>query len=162
MEYSSRRGSGAPGTMVSSLAMRRLRQARIPALILGLILSFAALLPEMGHSLAHRHAASHAVSHAGATVDDDHHHGAAAGAAHPHGDLGAADADATGAHLHFDLRPPPPTKASPALRPVARIVIELVSNVADTRRPSRVDQDHRLLAGRSQDPPPTSRAPPLS
>lgn len=141
--------------------MRRLRRSRLPALILGLVLGFAVLLPEIGHTLAHRHAAEHAVPHAVVAVDD-HHHDAAAGAAHPHGYVASEDTHADGVHAHFDLRLASPTKASLAFMLAARTVVELVLDLTETGRPSPVAQDHLILAGRNHGPPPPSRAPPLS
>jgi hypothetical protein len=140
--------------------MRHLRRSRLPALILGLVLGFAVLLPEIGHSLAHRHAAAHDAGHTTLAVDD--HHDDAAAVAHAHGDVTSADTHAAGVHSHFDLRATPPTKASIAFALAAQTVVELAFDVAEPQRPSLIAQEHLVLAGRCHGPPPPSRAPPLS
>jgi hypothetical protein len=141
--------------------MHHLRRSRLPALFAGLVLGFAVLLPEIGHSLAHREDALHAAPHAALDVDD-HHHGEAAVAAHGHGAMVATGTHAAGVHPHFDLRPTPPTKTSLALLLAAQTVVEFILDVAEPRPPIPFGQDHLLLAGRNHGPPPPSRAPPVS
>lgn len=141
--------------------MHHLRRSRLPALFLGLVLGFAVLLPEIGHSLAHRNAALHAAPHAALDVDD-HHHGGAALAAPGHGDMVAAGTHGGGVHPHFDLRPTRPTKTSLALL-AAQTVVEFILDVAEPRPPSPFGRDHLVvLAVRNHGPPPPSRAPPVS
>lgn len=130
--------------------MRRLRRSCFPALLLGPVLAFAVLLPEIGHSLAHRDAAFR------------HHHGAVTRAALPHRDVASEDEHLAGVHPHFDLRPTPPTRSSLALFLAARTVVELIVDVAEPRRARLVPQAHLVLGGRNHGPPPPSRAPPLS
>ncbi len=141
--------------------MLRLRRSRLPALILGLILGVAVLLPEIGHSLAHRVAAAHAAPDA--ALDGDHHdHRAAAAAPHRHRDTVAAGQHAAAVHPHFDLRPTPPIKTSLALLMAAQTVVEFILDAAEPRPPTPFGQDHLILAGRNHGPPPPSRSPPLS
>lgn len=141
--------------------MHHLRRSRLPALILGLVLGFAVLLPEIGHSMAHRTAALHVAPHATHDVND-HHHGAAADAAHGHRDTMAAGPHTARVHPHFDLRPAAPGKASPSLLLAAHTVVELILDSADPRSPIPVPPDRPVLSGRNHGPPPPSRAPPLS
>ncbi len=140
--------------------MHHLRRSRFPGLLLGLVLGFALLLPEIGHSLAHRHDAAHAAPHAMATTDHDH--GESATAAHAPIIAGWADSHSAGGHPHFDLRPTPPPKVPSGVLLAVRIVVELQLDIAAPPPPSLPVHDQVVLAGRYHGPPPPSRAPPLS
>ncbi len=140
--------------------MHHLRRSRLPGLLLGLVLGFALLLPEIGHSLVHRHAAAHAAPHV--MVAADHGHGESATVAHAQVNAGWADSHSAGGHHHFDLRPTPPPKVSSGLLLAARIVVELQLDIAAPLPPRIPVHAQVVLAGRYHGPPPPSRAPPLS
>ncbi|MBA3258973.1 MAG: hypothetical protein H0T68_05850 [Gemmatimonadales bacterium] len=136
--------------------MHRLRRSRYPARLVGLVLGLALLLPEIGHSLAHRHAASHAI------VVADHHHGEAAAAPHGHGSVFWAESHSAGAHPHLDQRPAPPSKVSLDLLLAARTVVEFWFDMTEPAQPSLPAHARLVFDGRYHGPPPPSRAPPLS
>jgi hypothetical protein len=126
------------------------RRSRWPRILLGILLAMSVLLPELGHSLAHR------------DIEAAHHH--------DHGVWAAADidaavllerADTSASHLHPDIRAVASGKTTVIFpHPVAAVILPLDRHVSQPRRvPShqvnvRADSWHGL--------PPPSRAPPLS
>lgn len=140
--------------------MHRLRRSRCPARLLGLVLGLALLLPEIGHSLAHRFAASHAELNA--ILAADHHNSETAAAPQGHGSVFWAESHSAGAHPHFDQRPAPPAKVSFDLLLAARTVVELWFEVAEPACPSPLAHAQLVFDGRYHGPPPPTRAPPLS
>jgi hypothetical protein len=134
--------------------MRLLRQSRLPAPILGLLFGFALLVPELGHTLAHR---AHAPQ---ATAYPLHEH-AGAGSEHAHADVEVGDPHALDAHQHFDLRSSPSSK--PSLTFVAAVWTVIQFQLDRSDPPSfPATSNVPALWDRYHGPPPPSRAPPLS
>ena len=140
--------------------MHHLRRSRLPALILGLVLGVAVLLPEIGHSLAHRDAALHTAPDA-VLAGDDHHHGAEV-VAGPGEGMVSAGRHAVEVHPHFDLRQTAPSKTSLSLFLAVQYVVDLILDPVDHQPAIPFRQGHFAMAWRNHGPPPPSRAPPLS
>lgn len=132
--------------------MRRLRRSCLPALLLGLLFGFGTLLPEMGHADAHRHAAGH-------DAHDEIDHGSAP--VHAHFGVQLTEAHGSGSHPHFESRSAPGAKLPIVFPGFVRSVPDL-DLVPAASRPAPLIREPEALAGRSQGPPPPSRAPPLS
>jgi len=140
--------------------MQRFRRSRFPALVLGLAFGFGILLPEIGHSVAHRTAAGHTASHE--THDAaDHPHDHTVREAPDHQIVMAFSAAAE-SHSHFDLRPTAPGKSSLSLLPAGVVATDLTLHAPERRSPIPVHPDAVPLGDRRHAPPPPSRAPPLS
>lgn len=123
----------------------------IPALLLTLLMTFGALGPEAGHSLAHRQAGGHPDHDLAGHADLD-----------PTTGVGLTDGHSADDHPHFELAARLPGKSTLAFA----VVVQPVSRplpIADggLRVPTAIDQsppprDHR------HGPPPPTRAPPLA
>lgn len=128
-----------------------------------LALGLAVLLPEIGHSLAHRHAMAdtHAAAQAVAAHNAADHDHSETTAAAP--DLAVlTGGDLSDEHPHCDQRGPAPGKLSLSSLFAAQVVVDLTLD-ADAARQVPPPVTWQIgLTGRSHGPPSSSRAPPLS
>ena len=132
--------------------MQFLRTPGLPRLIVTLVAAFALLFPELGHSLAHRHATEHEA--------DAGHYGRVAIQLPIVNSLAAGDHE-HGVHPHLDTLAPPTTKQLLTGKAViAAIVPPLPWDVIEARLASDVMPGGRPPGSWAHGPPPPSRAPP--
>jgi hypothetical protein len=131
--------------------MRFLRSSGFPALFFAVLTAAAALLPEAGHSLAHR-------DHEDPTTHDHDHHShqpempsAAIGGGRESGD-----------HAHADLLATTPGKPLLLHAAVARVDVEIADAIGRMIRVSRALAHGLAPPEQAQAPPPPTRAPPLA
>jgi hypothetical protein len=139
--------------------MRWLRRSGSLTPYLAFVLGLAFLLPEIGHSLAHRHAMAdaHATAEPAAAVHDRFQTPA------PAHDLAAiSDRDHEDAHPHCDQRGTAPAKLSLTSLFAMQVVIDLGLDAVAARQVLPPVPRRIVLTGRSHGPPSSSRAPPLS
>jgi hypothetical protein len=146
-----RRGYFAP--------MRWLRRSGSLTPYLAFVLSLAFLLPEIGHSLAHRHAMADAHATAEPTGADHDHSRAPASA---HDPAAVTDRDHEDAHPHFDQRGTAPGKLSLTSLFATQVVVDLALDAVAARQVPPPVARQIVLTGRTHGPPSSSRAPPLS
>jgi hypothetical protein len=127
------------------------RRARWPGLLLGTLFAGSVLLPELGHSVAHRHLVEppHVHEHATAHLPDTHQ-----------ADSELKEAHGQGSHLHYDARVVWPGKTKLAfLHPSTVAVFSLDQDVPRLPRDPTRQADVRADSWHGLSPP--SRAPPL-
>ncbi len=135
---------------VMLFTMQRPRSTRIPAGLLAVMMALAVFLPEASHSVAHRDGAAHPSGH------HEHHAGA------PSAELAFSAPDAGGGgHWHSDFRATLPGKSLLKHALVARVLIRLHRDLADTRRPPAAPLANVAPLPSHHGPPPPTRAPPL-
>ncbi len=143
--------------------MHCLRRSRLPGAILLLVLGFGVLLPEIGHSVAHRHSAAHPQDPRGDDHGHGHHHdGPEADEVHGQPDMLAVGTQTVAVHPHFELHPISPTKPSLLLALAAGTVAEFILDATEPASPVAPSRSRPVLILRSHGPPLPSRAPPLS
>lgn len=146
------RWAGLPARRVASgyvWLMRPLRMSGLPAILLTLVMGFGILLPEAGHSLAHRQGGVHGSQETVDHIEADHAVRAVVSAGH------AADS-----HPHPDLVATLPGRPLLAYALAAQTIRWLLGDPAPARRvaPAIVRALAPIQSGHG--PPPPTRAPP--
>jgi hypothetical protein len=131
--------------------MRRLRASVVPAVLLALVGGMAALVPEAGHTRAHRE--GHVPAVRGHEEHTDDHANPSATIGHGH-----ASAD----HAHLDQLAATPGKPVLFHAAVARVDMELGDSTGRVLRASLVLAHGLAPPEQAQAPPPATRAPPLA
>jgi hypothetical protein len=130
--------------------MRHLRTSGLPAILLTLLMAFGVLLPEAGHSFAHRQGGGHAEHDRVSQAQADPGVAAVVSSGHAAGD-----------HPHLELAARLPGKPllayAVAARAVLRLLIDSDTGLRVAAATTRTLAPHQSNHG----PPPPTRAPPL-